>query len=624
MRDPAEVPGVKSSPRPLAGVAICACASLVLYQLVPHIAAMLSSARPSYASEVFPWVAKVTDDSLSVLHASPAAARGHLWFFLCFAALFALYAWLLRLARNCGSVRIQTLIFFSGAIYIVSLLFAPVMLSTDVFAYAFYGRVLQHGANPYAPDASVTSDPFFALFNRQSLVSLYGPLWTLLSSWFTQITGDRVGGTVLLFRGFSALMAIATGALIWRCLRIHAPGRAAQGLVMFLWNPLLVLEAGLSGHNDTTMVALAALAVWLHFKGWKTGAAVAFTLSALIKFITGMLVPLYILMVLRGMNTWRERILFLLRCGAAIAVTAAAILIPAHVTFTLKKEKSDVPATSAATSPAFYANNFHELIFHWLRARLGENSEPLMAPTDGSFEPWFAVANKDTFLRAKPPEIRGYILTAPPSWPWIARIPKGRKLITITPTLIPWLRVYDSGSGKLGYVYKFDTDKLPSPGQLDPDPMLAQLNQPVVKWPSVVTANKWIRIATWALFAAFGLLAAWKSCDIDQFLVWSAAALLASYYLIMTQMWPWYILWALAFGALRPERLPARLAVLLSACVLSYYITLDYDESMQPWVYTFRSLPAIVLPGLIFLATLIRSRWGGCDISPTAKSLTNL
>jgi hypothetical protein len=355
---------------------------------------------------------------------------------------------------------------------------------------------------------------------------------------------------------------------------------------MFLWNPLVILESGLSGHNDATMVALAVLGVWLHFKGWKTGTVVALTLSALVKFTTGMLVPLYILMVLRGMRGWRERILFLARCGVCAGAVVAITVVFARV-------KTDVPAGNQATSPEFYANNFHELIFRGIRRLLGEDAESVMVPT--KYGSWWAVADGDTVLYSAPWK-QGEIVTP---------VKKGQKLLVITETLSTWMRVYDPASHKRGYVFKYITTHVVDPGKLSPDPELEQLELNTIDWSTVVTANRWIRIATWGLFAAFGLLAAWKTTDFDRFLIWSGAALLASYFLVMTQMWPWYILWALGFGALKPERLPARLAVLLSGFVMTLYITLGYAAGDNTWIYTFRSLPAIVLPFVIFLFTLI-------------------
>ena len=78
--------------------------------------------------------------------------------------------------------------------------------------------------------------------------------------------------------------------------------------------------------------------------------------------------------------------------------------------------------------------------------------------------------------------------------------------------------------------------------------------------------------------------------------------MLASYFLIMTQMWPWYVIWALAFGALNPGGSPARLATFLSVGMLTLYMTIGCANGDYDWVNTCRSLPAIVLPALLFLA----------------------
>jgi hypothetical protein len=116
----------------------------------------------------------------------------------------------------------------------------------------------------------------------------------------------------------------------------------------------------------------------------------------------------------------------------------------------------------------------------------------------------------------------------------------------------------------------------------------------------VVQANTILRAILWLVFAAFGLWCAWRTNSLEEFCVWSAAALLASYFLIITEIWPWYANWAVALAALTTPRAPARLAALLSACVLTLYITLGFQGSGQEWVFALRSLPAFILPLVLF------------------------
>ncbi len=562
----------------MAAVALCAAVSLALYLLLPCVVRPLASSEPSRAHEVFPWVKPVTREMLDAFDGgSPAPFIG------CCVALFTTYGCVLRLARGRQPFALQALLFAAGAAFLLSFLFAPVMLSTDVLSYAMYGRVFSaYGSSPYLDVPPPRSDPFYAILRLRYIPSVYGPFWTLLSAGVAKIGGGRIGLTVLLFRMLGCGAALSGAAFTWSALRRHAPERATQGLAMFLWNPLVLIESGLSGHNDATMVALLLLGVALHVRGRKAGAAAAIMLSGLVKFVTGTLVPLYMWMVLREARTWRERRLFLLRGGlAAGAVFVAAV--------TLGRANTGVPAAHFAASAQFYSNNFHELLLAGVRRLLGEDPASVQAPvTFGSY--WVAVTSADV-LHADASEKAAALTT----------LPKSRKLIVIAPHLdADWLRVFDPVTHLKGYVYYPSVDEIPDPDGMDSDPDVAHLEDTLLDWPTVQRANAIIHTTTWALFAAFGLLAAWRTKNFDRFLTWSAAVMLASYYLIMTQFWPWYLLWAVALGALKPQGSPAKLALLLSGCVLTLYVTINYENGDDQWVYVCRSLPALVLPLLLF------------------------
>jgi|GEM_PF-1602557 len=577
------------TPRLVRLVALCAGASLLLYLLLPGLVASLTSSELSHAWEVFPWVKNLANQPLSEVQGNVPDMGSNLRFLACCALLFVIYGYVLHRVKESRSLKVQAVIFGTGAVFMLSELLSPVMLSTDVFAYAFYGRVLSvYDSNAYATDLHLSADPFLVLFGHQYVGSVYGPLWTIISAVLARIGGDHVGLVVLLFRGFSVLAALGAGALIWNFLRVHSPGKATQGLALFVWNPLVIIETGLSGHNDDAMISLALLGVWLHLRGWKTGAVVAFTLSALVKFLTGMFIPLYMLMVLRGIPGWKNRAFFVGKSAVCAGMVMAVVMTFARV-------KSDVPAAPYATAADFYSNNFHELIFKGIRRMLGEDAESVQVPV--YFGSWWITTENNIDMRDIPSDHGKKIV----------HIAKSRNIIVIAPHRDDWMRVYDPVTRKKGYVSgEMVADTAPDPEGETTDPVLAVLEDAPVDWPTVILANKWIRIATWGLFATFGLLAAWKTTDFERFLFWAPAALLASYFLIMTQMWPWYMIWALAFGALKPGNSPARLAAMLSAGMLTLYVTIGCASGDHDWINTFRSVPAIVLPSLLFLAgTLI-------------------
>jgi len=562
-----------------------------LHLLLPLAAARLSQAEPSFAGELFPWIPIPTKESLHVLQTATGQWRACAPFAIVCVGLFAVYARAFCALRNVQSLKVQAFVFAVGAAAMLGYVLSPVMFSTDIFAYAMYGRTMsEYGGNPYSatmpfPD----TDPFYIQYGLEYVPSWYGPVWTLISAGATWCTGERLGATVLVFRLVSIAFALATSGLIWSSLRKYSPENATRGLVLFLWNPLLVMETGLSGHNDPVMLALVAFGVWLHLRGRKAGAVMALTLSALVKFLTGMLVPLYMLLVLREAKTWRGRIGFVLRSTIPAGAVALAL-------FHLAKADTDVPVAHSATAPDFYMNNFHELIFKGLRVAAGEEAES--ANVSVYFYPYWLRLREGA-------ELRGAKATTAPV---LRRAEPGEHLLLIAPDKTDWLRVYDPTTRQMAYFTGAGWDESKHPALADSDAFAREREKPVIEQRTVRTANTVLRVATWLGFALFGLFAAWRTRNFTEFLVWSCASLLGSYFFIITEIWPWYVNWSLALGALAPGRLPARLAMILSAGAMTLYLTLGYQGSAPEWIFRYRSIPAFVLPLAAFTVGLAMQR----------------
>lgn len=468
-------------------VLLCAGASLGLYVSLLAVVPALAWAEPSHASEVFPWVQPLTRESVTYLRETGGLEehpRASLRFLVLVLGLFTAYGLALLTVGGQRSRPLEGALFGVGALFLALQTMGPAMLSTDIFGYVVYGRILAfYQGDPYSDVSAVDpGDPYLPLWGVPHIPSWYGPLWTLLSAGFSWLGGEHIGLTVLLFRGLAVAAALGAGALLWSGLRQAAPHRAAQGLVFFLWNPLLVLEAGLSGHNDVVMAAPLLLGIWLHLRGRRALATTALTLSVLVKYITGLIVPLYVLMVLRDLSTWRDRWQYLALSAAGTALVVAVVLV-------LASPGLEVPVVQAASNVSYYSNNLQELLLWELGLGLAEGP---------------------------------------------------------------------------GYLH-------------------------------------WLQLGAWVAFGAFWAVAAYRAKSLKELLVWSVAVVLAAYWLVVFEFWPWHVIWALALAALVPTSRPARLAVLLSATVLSLYISGGYDGSDEEWVYAFRSLPALVLPLVLFL-----------------------
>ena len=588
-------PEEEGTSRRLVAAILCACVTLAIYLLLPGVLEQITSTEPSNAAALFPWVKPVTRQLLNTRQNESTDLRSAVQFCACIAGLFAAYLFMIRLAARDPSRRMQRFLFWAAATVLAVNLLAPVMLSTDIYAYTFYGRMvaLRH-MDAYAetiPDA-LAADKYLALFGRGYIGSVYGPLWTLISSFLVRLGGDNPAMIVLIFRAVSSAAVLAGAGLISAILRRISPARAAQGMVFFLWNPLVIIESSMSGHNDTVMIFFLLLGIWCHASGRRTGAVVSLLLSALVKFVTAPLVPLYLLMVLRQPASWGARARFLARSLACCAAVTWALFFMVHA-------KPGMPASRFANSPEFYMNNFHELIFKGIRCVLGEDASSVNVPIE--FQSWWFAAAQSGKLYTAPARNAGSL----------GEVEKGRNLLVLAPFVCDWATVYDPVLKRKGFVSddlieEIDNDS----GGLDSDPYLAHLEECPLDWPTVNTANLWIRRVCNALFALFGLIAAWRAADFDRFLTWSAAVLLATYFLIMTQLWPWYVIWALALGALKPLNRPARLALFLSAGVLTLYVTIGFAPGDLEWLYRIRSIPAVILPLMLFLAVVFFGRPG--------------
>ena len=347
------------------------------------------------------------------------------------------------------------------------------------------------------------------------------------------------------------------------------------------------MESALGGHNDMCMMVLALLAVWLHLRGWKAGAVVALALSALVKVITAPLVPLYLLMVLRtgGLAAWRQSGWFLLRAGLGVA---AAIVLSALAA----RMNPDGLVAHTASSAQFYENNYHEPLFKWVRKMMGEPADSLEAPMD--FLPFWAATNSRAKLHDGVSNKSNDLCSLAANQPLLVISDQDSDY---------WLRVYNPANGMEGYVDWGHVTVIDEPPSAQNNATLQRLSSWPPDWPTVIKANRIIRLVTWALLAAFGLLAAWKTRDLETFILWSAGFLVASQLLVFTKIWPWYMIWPLAYGALQTRSAPARLALLISATFPLLYALLDLSNSEQlGWLYDYRSIPTIVLPALFFAA----------------------
>jgi len=221
--------------------------------------------------------------------------------------LCALY--ISRLPAESKRYRHTRMILWAGATLAgLFFVFTPAMLSHDILVYASYSRLLAvYHANPYfVPLTAFPHDPYVPLNYWSGAVSAYGPLWLGICWLVGLLVGPQVAGYVLAFRLFALAVHLLNIWLVTRTLRAMgaSPRTITLGALLYAWNPLVLLESSLGGHNDVFMLTFILLGIYLIARAQQRNAltsprgylppVVAFTLSVMVKFTALPVIALFL------------------------------------------------------------------------------------------------------------------------------------------------------------------------------------------------------------------------------------------------------------------------------------------------------------------------------------------
>ncbi len=219
----------------------------------------------------------------------------------------------------------------SGVLFDVGLavLFPPV-LSSDIYHYALFGRMVAfYHLNPYiVSDIAVRSDPLWQLAAWRDVTTHYGPVWTLLSAAVALVTGSGTLLTVLGFKALAALSNLLNFLLVYLLARQLNPANATRALLVYAWNPLILIETAGSGHNEAIMMTFALLGVLLlvrHRLAWGT---IMLSLSVMITYLTALLAFFATVILLGQAATRRHTLKLAVRLGASAAGAIVVFYAP--------------------------------------------------------------------------------------------------------------------------------------------------------------------------------------------------------------------------------------------------------------------------------------------------------
>jgi hypothetical protein len=222
------------------------------------------------------------------------------------AFLFVWLAWAVAVAMAVrGAVaRLQTVRLLVGGVALVLAVFAPVVLSGDVFGYVAYGRLAAvHGLNPYEHGRTALDqlgDPAAAFLVWPTPLP-YGPAWTLIAMAISRVGGlFGLHGEVVGHRALAAAALVVTAVAGARLAERREPGRGTVAFLAIGLNPLFVLEGPATGHNDFAMLAALVIGAAAAAGGRWRRAALAVGVAIAVKPVAVFAAPLF------AIERWRR------------------------------------------------------------------------------------------------------------------------------------------------------------------------------------------------------------------------------------------------------------------------------------------------------------------------------
>ena len=204
------------------------------------------------------------------------------------AVSFVPYAGMLAFSRSLPTQRALDLIAIAAALLFgTAFLFAPPLLSDDLYRYIWEGRLWLEGLNPYriapnAPALAYLRDDAWAHINNKPLVSVYPPL-----SQFLFIVAGWLGGKVWTLKLLALLAHVLFVVVVTR---IPTPRKASLALAL---NPLLLSEAAFSGHFDVVCGMALLIAAWALARHRFVQAGVAACAAVGLKVVGLLVLPLF-------------------------------------------------------------------------------------------------------------------------------------------------------------------------------------------------------------------------------------------------------------------------------------------------------------------------------------------
>ena len=190
-----------------------------------------------------------------------------------------------------GSVTLREVLLFA-VVFRLALVWLPPSLSDDAFRYVWDGALQAEQINPYRytpEDAALASlqvdvDDVYERLNSKSFYSVYPPVSQYVFAFGGLFTGHGWKSSHYAIKGVLVLAEIMALFLLARLV-------SARNLMLYAWNPLVLLETAGQGHTESLLLLLLIIVIRAGRSGKGTWASVALAAAAWVKLFPVLLFP---------------------------------------------------------------------------------------------------------------------------------------------------------------------------------------------------------------------------------------------------------------------------------------------------------------------------------------------
>jgi hypothetical protein len=192
----------------------------------------------------------------------------------------------------------------------VIFIFAPAVMSQDIFLSATYGRMASfYNVNPYvvSPTAYPTDIFHMFLLNQGLGVAHYGPLWIDMTLPVVIIARESVAHILFGFRLLGFICYIANAMLIWTILAELKREMRIAGVILFAWNPLVLLLGVGEAHYEIVVITFLLLGVLFYQRRSFLLSWLFVLLATLLNVFCLLLLPLFLKVLWKETRVMRGR-----------------------------------------------------------------------------------------------------------------------------------------------------------------------------------------------------------------------------------------------------------------------------------------------------------------------------